>query len=91
MTVLAVSALALSACTSQHLQDLDTSTEFLTHNVEPIEVIVTAPDSVEVFLNVDMHPNLARVCIDGIAFLTTTRDLDAVDRVAEWDPYCPKG
>jgi hypothetical protein len=39
--------------------------------------------------NLDGHPNLVRVCQDGVAFLTTTRDLDAVERIPEWDRFCP--
>lgn len=49
------------------------------------------PDKIEVFNNVDQHPNLALVCIHGVAFATTTRDYDAVTRVPEWDKTCPGG
>ncbi|UGT45410.1 hypothetical protein LTV02_19350 [Nocardia yamanashiensis] len=48
------------------------------------------PDSVTMYINVDQHPNLAKVCIDGIAFMTTSRlSDDAVTRVPEWDKTCP--
>lgn len=47
-------------------------------------------DSYAVFNNVDGHPNLVRVCADGVAFLTTTREYTAVQRVPEWDSECPK-
>ncbi len=49
------------------------------------------PDSVENYNNMDRHPNIGKVCIDGVAFLTTTRDYDAVTRVPEWDKTCPQG
>lgn len=49
------------------------------------------PDLVENFNNMDAHPNLGKVCIDGVAFLTTTRNYDAVTRVPEWDKTCPGG
>lgn len=47
------------------------------------------PDSVENFNNMDGHPNMGKICIDGVAFLSTTRDYDAVTRVPEWDRTCP--
>lgn len=47
------------------------------------------PDSIENFNNMDLHPNIGKVCIYGVAFLTTTRDYDAVTRVPEWDKTCP--
>ena len=47
------------------------------------------PDLVENYNNMDQHPNMGKVCIDGVAFLTTTRDYDAVTRVPEWDRTCP--
>lgn len=47
------------------------------------------PDLVENYSNMDQHPNIGKVCIDGVAFLTTTRDYDAVTRVPEWDKTCP--
>lgn len=50
------------------------------------------PDLVENYNNMDQHPNLGKVCIDGVAFLTTTRNYgDAVQRVPEWDRTCPTG
>lgn len=45
-------------------------------------------DSYTIYNNVDKHPNLVRVCADGVAFLTTTRDYTAVQRVPEWDDEC---
>jgi hypothetical protein len=47
------------------------------------------PDLVQNYNNMDRHPNIGKVCIDGVAFLTTTRDYDAVTRVPEWDKTCP--
>jgi hypothetical protein len=48
------------------------------------------PDKIEGYLNVDGQPNLTRLCIDGQAFLTSSRDYDAVIRVPEWNSWCPK-
>ena len=48
------------------------------------------PDSVEVFSNVDKNPNITKVCIDGVAFATTTRpDMGSILRVEAWDKTCP--
>lgn len=48
------------------------------------------PDLVQNYNNMDKHPNIGKVCIDGVAFLTTTRNYgDAVTRVPEWDKTCP--
>lgn len=50
---------------------------------------VKDPDSVTLWNNVDQHPNIARVCLDGVAFATTTRpDFSAVQRVPGWDHVC---
>lgn len=50
------------------------------------------PDLVEVYSNVDQHPNIAKVCIDGVAFATTTREGNsAITRVEAWDRTCPRG
>ncbi|GAA4258390.1 hypothetical protein [Dactylosporangium darangshiense] len=58
------------------------------------------PDKIEVYANVDGHPNITRVCIDGVAFATTSRDAGQnFMRVPEWDvsfcggepsPYVPR-
>lgn len=47
------------------------------------------PDLIEVFNNVDQHPNIVKVCIDGVAFRTITREHDSVQRVEAWDSTCP--
>ena len=50
------------------------------------------PDTIEVFSNVDKHPNIAKLCIDGVAFATTTREGNsAIMRVEAWDATCPGG
>jgi hypothetical protein len=50
------------------------------------------PDLIEAYNNLDGHPNIAKVCIDGVAFATTTRDAHAaIQRVEAWDRTCPGG
>lgn len=48
------------------------------------------PDKAQIFYNVDGYPNIVRICIDKVAFATTTRDAQAaIFRVPEWDvPFC---
>lgn len=53
-------------------------------------VPVSHPQLLKVYDNVDTHPNIAEVCIDGVAFATTSRTYgDAITRVPEWDHLCP--
>jgi hypothetical protein len=48
------------------------------------------PDLIRNFNNMDKHPNIGMLCIEGVAFATTTRDYgDAIERVPEWDDQCP--
>lgn len=51
----------------------------------------TDPDSIHVWINIDGHPNVARLCLDGVAFATTTRAASPASlmRVVEWDRFCP--
>lgn len=45
------------------------------------------PEKAELYSNVDGYPNVVRLCIDHVAFATTTRDTSpaAIFRVPEWD------
>lgn len=44
------------------------------------------PDKAEMYANVDGYPNIVRICIDGVAFATTTREAQgSMLRVPEWD------
>lgn len=48
------------------------------------------PGNITAFANIDQHPNFARVCADGLAFITTTRENMPINRLPEWDWACPK-
>lgn len=76
---LGVAALALTACGQapweSQMHDFENAT-------------IKDPSSVTVFNNVDQHPNIARVCADGVAFATTTREGVDILRVPEWDALC---
>lgn len=51
-------------------------------------------DYVEVYRNIDNFPNIAKVCVGGVAFAaTSTRDgqtSPSLVRVPEWDASCPR-
>lgn len=52
-------------------------------------VEVRDPGRVILYNNVDLHPNIVGLCVDGAGFATTTREYgDAVIRVPEWDAGC---
>lgn len=73
----AAAALLLGGCAGNNFRD-----------VEGVES--QKPDSIEVFSNVDKHPNIAKLCIDGVAFATTTPEGNsAIMRVEAWDKTCP--
>lgn len=77
--VLAVMAalMALSGCAGQQ------------HDLEGVRF--GDVQKAEGFNNVDQHPNLVRFCIDGVAFVSSTREGTNVVRIPEWDTsYCGK-
>ena len=73
-------ALVLGSCSSRN-------------NFRDVEGVASKdPDLIESYNNLDGHPNIAKVCIDGVAFATTTRDAQAaIQRVEAWDSTCPGG
>lgn len=66
----------LAGCTST-LQDME-------------GVDASPPDAFRVWQSADQFPNLARTCIDGVAFLLTTRDYQQTTHIPEWDKFCPE-
>jgi hypothetical protein len=81
--------LALAACSSDDANS---------HDIKGVPW--KNPDKIEVYANVDGHPNITRLCIGGVAFATTSRDAGQnLMRVPEWDvsfcggepsPYVPR-
>ena len=89
--MLAFTALALSACGS-NASETDIGQPTFEGNAST-DILATTPDEITVFQNVDRHPTIVRICIDGVAFRTisTTHSglaSPAVDRVPEWDETC---
>lgn len=78
--ILLVLVFALGACGQYPWQD----------SLRDLEDATVKDAVVTVFNNIDKHPNIAQVCVDGIAFVTTTRidGNDSIDRVPEWDSRC---
>jgi hypothetical protein len=61
LPLLLIAATSEGGCGEAHRDDLDES-----------HITVTDPDSVTVYRNANGHPNIGVVCIEGIAFITTT-------------------
>ena len=85
-----VVGLVLVACSSAMSRDIDTPTELANTSVELAsdQLSMGVPDQVDLFYNLDTHPNIVRLCIDGVAIMTTSREFEPVQRVPEWDAYC---
>lgn len=84
--------LVATAC-GQDASQTDISEPKQRGRATPTDYSAQAPDSITVYYNVDGHPNLVRVCIDGVAFRTVSSSHDhgldgADERVEEWDAYC---
>ena len=80
LVVVTAGALTLGACSPGN-------------NFRDVEGVASKdPDLLEAYNNLDGHPNIAKVCIDGVAFATTTREAHAaIQRVEAWDSTCPGG
>lgn len=53
-------------------------------------VTVKDPDKATLYNNVDTYPNMVVLCIDGVAFVTTTRpDMGSWAPVPSLDKTCP--
>lgn len=64
----------LAAC-GQQLRDLE-------------GVPAEEPGSTSIYVQPDLFPNIVRTCIEGTAWVTTTREYDALTRVPELDRTC---
>jgi hypothetical protein len=72
---LALVAALLAGCQGSNTRDLE-------------GVKIKDPARAEIYANLDQHPNIVRLCIDGLAFVTTSRKEDVLMRVPEWDGWC---
>jgi PBP1b-binding outer membrane lipoprotein LpoB len=88
----AVGALLLTGC-SRDQSKADLAEPDVSENVQPESYVATVPDKVEIISNVDDHPTIVRLCIDGTAWRTISKSHSglaspALDRVPEWDGWC---
>lgn len=61
--------------------------------IEPSYFVSTVPDKLEVIVNVDLHPNIVRLCVDGLAFMTISSShsgyaTPAIQAMPVWDDWC---
>lgn len=87
--------LTVTACSSDDASKADLQQPQVDGNLATTKIVAKAPDSVVVYVNVDKHPNIAKLCIEGIAFRTisetyVTLNSPAAERVPEWDASCKK-
>lgn len=77
-TVIAVAVLAaigLAGCgEQQQIRDLENVTQ-------------TEPDKVRLVTNIDGYPNVVALCVEGVGFITTTRE----DRPVQESPGLTEG
>lgn len=90
--IVAVIGIIVAAC-GEDLSKADIDQPDIVGDFQPSDYEARAPDKLTVFLNVDNHPTIARVCIDGVAFRTISTNHSglaspAVERVEEWDSFC---
>lgn len=53
------------------------------------DVPLSTPSKVEIYGNLNHHPNIVRLCIDERAFVTTTRKgKGSWARAPYWDSWC---
>jgi hypothetical protein len=66
--------MTLAGCSNQTVRDLE-------------GIPAQDPEKVELFVNVDLFPNVVAMCVHGAGFAATTRDASAaaLQRVPEWD------
>ncbi len=83
-------ALLLTGCSSEQLGDRGGQ-----ENAAPDKI--GDVDYIEVFRNADNFPNVARICVEGLAFASTSSGLrgsegaaaaPALLRIPEWDAQC---
>lgn len=88
-----ISVIALVGC-SQDASKTDIAEPEFQGDALPSDYSAKAPDVLTVFQNVDNHPSIVKLCLDGLAFRTvsTTHQnglTDAAMRVPDWDETCP--
>lgn len=91
---IAAVALLIAGCLEQDASKTDIGEPQFRGDAIPADFAAEAPEVLTVFQNVDNHPTIVRVCLDGVAFRTVSTNhqngfTSAVERVPEWDEVCP--
>lgn len=90
-------ALVGTACAEQDTSKTDIDEPQLSGDATPETYEARTPELLIVYLNVDNHPTIVKLCIDGVAFRTISSlhsggiESGAVARVPEWDGDCAGG
>lgn len=92
VAALLVPALILGSC-GRDTSKADLDEPKVIGDVEPERYESRAPDQVIIFSNVDDHPTIVKLCIDGAGFMTISKTHSglaspAVQRVPAWDEGC---
>lgn len=85
----ALALLALAGC-AQDASKADLKEPQQKGRSIPDDYEVRVPEKLTVYQNIDGHPTIAKVCVSGVAFATTSRDYTSLTRIPEWDGGCPK-
>lgn len=95
---IAIGAVALlgvlgAACTDDDASKADLDEPESGGDVVPKDYSVKAPDSITVYVNVNDHPTINKLCLEGLAFRTVSVkyaeiNTPAAERVPEWDKTC---
>lgn len=75
--LLGLIVLLIVACQPQQQRDLK-------------DVPIVQPEKTELFVNIDQHPNLHIVCLEGVAFVTANRDYKPWNREPDLDKVCAR-
>jgi hypothetical protein len=73
--VVVATAGVIAGCASPQLNDLRNSPSLY-------------PNYAVTYINVSGFPNVTELCINGVAFATTTRDYTSILRIPQWDAFC---
>lgn len=87
--------ISITACSdpdAKSATDLDEPARGENLKIDEEHYRVISPDDITIWVNIDDHPNVVRLCLDGVAFATISQQHQggrSITRVEEWDISCP--
>jgi hypothetical protein len=91
IAVALAAAFGIGAC-EQDASKTDIGEPQFRGNAIPSDYEARVPDLLHVIQNVDNHPTLVKLCIDGLAFRSVSTNhqtwTESISRVPEWDDDC---